>query len=65
MKLSKYIFRSRLAFAPVDPLGDGLREMIKREQTEAGAILLHEDDYDVHLWSDISQESFGDPHFET
>lgn len=60
MKLSKYLFRSRLAFEPVDPLGDGLREMIRREQSEPGAISLHEDEYDERLWHDMSRDMHGD-----
>lgn len=57
MKLSKYIFRSRpsrrLAFAPTDPLGDGLRELICREQRSPGAINLEDDSYDSGLWDEI------------
>lgn len=56
MKLTKYIFRSRLAFEPVDPLGDGLREMIQREQSESEAIRLYDDEYDTRLWSEVSYE---------
>lgn len=56
MKLAKYIFRSRLAFEPVDPLGDGLREMIRREQSETEAIQLLEDEFDVSLWRDMAQD---------
>lgn len=59
MKLAKYIFRSRLAFEPVDPLGDGLREMIQREQSEPQAIRLHDEDCDNRMWSEVS---FDDIH---
>lgn len=47
MKLTKYIFRSRLKFAPVDPLGDGLREMIQEEQHEPDAIHLEDAEIDT------------------
>lgn len=57
MKLSKYIFRSRLshrlAFAPVDPLGDGLGELIRREQQSPHAIDLEDDSYDLSLWNEM------------
>ena len=59
MKLAKYIFRSRLAFEPVDPLGDGLREMIQREQSEPQAIRLYDEDYDTRMWSEVN---FDDIH---
>ena len=59
MKLAKYIFRSRLAFEPVDPLGDGLREMIQREQSEPQAIRLRDEDYDNRMWSEVN---FDDIH---
>lgn len=60
MKLAKYIFRSRLAFEPVDPLGDGLREMIQREQSEAESIQLYDDEVDLSLWRDSPHEMHGD-----
>lgn len=57
MKLAKYIFSSRfnrrLAFAPVDPLGDGLGDLIRREQQSPHAIDLEDDSYDISLWNDI------------
>ncbi len=59
MKLAKYIFRSRLAFEPIDPLGDGLREMIRREQSESQAIRLHEDEFDTGLWREMAQDMHG------
>lgn len=52
MKIAKYIFRSRLAFAPVDPMGDGLAEMIRAEQVEAERISLYEES-DSHFWQDM------------
>lgn len=55
----KYIFRSRLAFAPVDPLGDGLREMIRREQREPGAIRLHEEEDLGRFWQEMERDIHG------
>lgn len=52
MKRAKYLFRSRLAFQPVDPLGDGLGDLIRAEQAEAGAIDLH-DDLDNRFWDEM------------
>lgn len=58
MNISKYIFRSRLrfhhlSFAPVDPLGDGLGDLIRREQQSPSAIDLEDDSYDISLWDDM------------
>lgn len=57
MKLAKYIFRSRLAFEPVDPLGDGLREMIQREQRDPNAFSLADDDFDAgSFWQSMERD---------
>ncbi|MFZ1242762.1 MAG: hypothetical protein WAQ22_01310 [Candidatus Saccharimonas sp.] len=45
------VFRNKVAFAPVDPLDDGLREEIVAEQHEAEAICLDSEDY-TSLWND-------------
>ena len=52
MKLAKYLFRSRLAFQPIDPLGDGLGDLIHAEQTEREAINLY-DEPDTRFWDDM------------
>lgn len=44
-KILKFITKPKLAFQPIDPLGDGLREMIQREQASAESFDLHEEDY--------------------
>ena len=60
MTKRRYLFRTRLAFAPVDPLGDGLREMIRREQREPGAIRLHEDEGDLgRFWHEVERDMHG------
>ncbi|OYX39709.1 hypothetical protein B7Z00_00325 [Candidatus Saccharibacteria bacterium 32-50-10] len=56
MNISKNIFRTKLAFEPVDPLDDGLREMIERERQEAESIDLRDNDFDAHLWSEVSHD---------
>ena len=57
MNISKYIFRSRLshrlAFAPIDPLGDGLGDLIRREQQSPSVIDLEDDSYDTSLWDEL------------
>lgn len=55
----KYIFRPRkLAFEPIDPLGDGLREMIQREQSTTESFSLYDDDYsnNTHFWQALEQD---------
>ena len=46
MRIIQKLFRNRLAFSPIDPLGDGLREMIERERREPTAFLLHDDEFE-------------------
>lgn len=53
MKLAKYLFRSRLAFQPIDPLGDGLGDLIRAEQIEQGAITNLDEEPDNRFWDDM------------
>jgi len=60
------IFRRKLAFQPVDPLGAGLREEIESQRRGPGAISLYED---IHaeplasLWQQIAQDTRSDPNW--
>ncbi len=52
-------------FEKIDPLGDGLREMIQAEQTEAEAINLYED-FDATLadnWQAVLDDARNDPEY--
>ncbi len=51
MKL-RSIFSRHLAFQPIDPMADGLAELIEEEQQEH-AINLSDDEPDVHFWDDV------------
>lgn len=59
MSVFRKIFRPKIGFSPVDPLGDGLRELIHREQQSDGAIDLFEDEATgvVRFWSKIEQDT--------
>lgn len=51
------IIKPKLAFEPVDPLDDGLREMIQGEQREPQAINLHDDDTDIgQFWHAVERD---------
>ena len=57
MKIIKNLFSRKLAFSPVDPLGDGLREMIRREQRDPNAFSLHDDDFDAgNFWRNMERD---------
>ncbi len=45
--MKSILFKPKLSFQPPDPLGDGLREMIRQEQRESTRINLYEDEADV------------------
>lgn len=54
----------RIAFQPIDPLGDGLREEIVAEQQEPEAITTLEDVGGEELsafWSDVEKDVANDP----
>lgn len=55
----------RIAFQPVDPLGDGLREEIAAEQQEPGAIERLEEGLDEQqlsqFWGDVVEDVKNDP----
>jgi len=56
--------RHHIALGKVDPLGDGLREMIQAEQTEPEAITLEETPDGQHLseqWQSVVDEVEKDP----
>lgn len=56
--------RQQVAFAPVDPLGDGLREAIEAERREPEAIRLDEDpaaEYISQAWQEIVHQAAEDP----
>lgn len=54
MKILQHIFGQRLAFKPIDPLGDGLREMIEKERRSPHAIRLEEDNSNiVNFWRNV------------
>ncbi len=56
-------FPRKLKFEPVDPLGDGLREAIAREQSDP-ANLAFQEDVDgqslVAFWSEVGQDMHGE-----
>lgn len=56
-------FKRKLAFQPVDPLGDGLGDEIAHEQRESEAILLEEqlDDQLASKWDEILNDVHQDP----
>lgn len=54
------LFSRTLQFEPVDPLGDGLREDIAREQSDPGT-LAFQDDIDgqrlAEFWSEVGRNT--------
>lgn len=57
MENIRNLFRKKLAFAPIDPLGDGLREMIQREQAQPTAFSLYDDDLEVgRFWHQMEED---------
>lgn len=60
MKILRYILRHKLAFQPIDPLGDGLREMIQNEQRSPHAIRLYEDESGSdNFWREVERDIHG------
>lgn len=58
MSLFRKIFGPKLAFQPVDPLDDGLRDMIRREQRSDHAFDLYEDVGEIErFWSRIARDT--------
>ena len=57
------LFKRKLAFQPVDPLGDGLGDDIAQEQNETEAIQLQEqfDDQLANKWDEILEDVHKDP----
>lgn len=58
------IFRRKLAFEPIDPLGDGLREAIEAERRSPEAIDLYDDTHEgalVSAWQEIVHDVENDP----
>jgi hypothetical protein len=63
----RHFFRS-ISFAPIDPLGDGLREEIVAEQTESDAIVLEERPDEGELsryWQSVEADIQQDPEWFT
>lgn len=60
-KILSLIFRKKLAFQPIDPLGDGLREKIQREQRSPEAFNLYEEDYSgaSRFWQAMERDLHG------
>lgn len=60
-KILNLIFRKKLAFQPIDPLGDGLRERIQLEQRSPEAFDLHEEDYSNtgRFWQAMERDLHG------
>lgn len=57
MSFLRKIFRPKVAFQPIDPLGDGLREMIRREQRSDSAFSLQEDVSEIEsFWNRVSRD---------
>ena len=52
MKLRQKLFPPRLTFQPIDPLGDGLDELIRREQVEQEMFQL-DDEPDHYFWDEM------------
>ena len=52
MKLRQKLFPPRLAFQPIDPLGDGLDELIRSEQVEQEMFQL-DDEPDCYFWDEM------------
>ena len=52
MKLRQKLFPPRLTFQPIDPLGDGLDELIRREQVEQEMFQL-DDEPDRYFWDEM------------
>lgn len=60
----KLFTKQQLAFEPIDPLGDGLREAIEAEQRESEAIMLQDENLGDSLqyaWEEISHDIKHDP----
>lgn len=58
------IFSKQLAFQPIDPIDDGLRERIEFERRRPEAIVLHEDISAAplaSLWREIADDVKSDP----
>lgn len=58
------LFNHTISFAPVDPLGAGLREDIAAEQLEPEAITLEEgvdEDALTQYWEDVEHDIEKDP----
>lgn len=56
-------FPRKLAFEPIDPLDDGLREMIAHEQTKPENIAFQQDIDGPSLtafWSEVSRDIHGE-----
>jgi hypothetical protein len=62
------LFQSKLAFQPVDPLGDGLGDDIAKEQSEPEAEAFQEDIDAGNLtnfWEKVEQDVQQDPEWYT
>jgi len=57
------LFHHHIAFKQIDPLGDGLREEIEREQLEPEAITTFDEDGEqlIERWQQIEQDIEKDP----
>lgn len=58
------MFRHHISLGKIDPLGDGLRELIAAEQAEPDAITLEESPDGNNLaeqWQDVVTEAKSDP----
>jgi len=58
----KYFAKTKLAFSPVDPLGDGLREMIERAKQSPSAIRLDEEEdlTNNNIWDNVEIKESSD-----
>lgn len=60
----KQFFNRKLAFQPIDPLGDGLGDDIAREQSNPETLAFQEDingERLIEFWSRIMHETRKDP----
>jgi len=56
---------SKLAFAPIDPLDDGLGEDIAREQSEAGFQQEVDGQTLMDFWAEVGKDVRKDPNWFT
>lgn len=52
MKFTPKLFSRHLAFQPIDPMGDGLEDLIREEQAEQELIRLNEEP-DMRFWDEM------------